>query len=183
MSKLFKKALVMVAGFFMAVSVFATNHEGQSMQNNNTTIVIVASGNKDFSTLVTAIKEAALVKALSGKGPFTVFAPTNEAFNQLPAGTLDKLLKNKRELRAVLTYHVIPGKITSQDIKDGKVKTLNGEMLTISKSSDGTVMVNGAKVTQADIMAGNGVIHVIDQVLIPPKNGKMMNVEKPASSQ
>jgi len=134
------------------------------------TIVDVAASNPDFSTLVTALKAADLVTALQGKGPFTVFAPTNAAFAALPAGTLDSLLKpeNKAKLVSILTYHVIPAKIMSKALVGKKLTspaTLQGGTLAI----DGTmgVKVNDATVTTADIKASNGVIHVIDKVLLP----------------
>lgn len=133
-------------------------------------IVGVAASNPDFSTLVTAIKAAGLVDTLKGKGPFTVFAPTNEAFAALPKGTLDSLLKpaNKAKLVAILTYHVIPGKVMSSDIagKTLDVATVEGKKLHIDATNG--VMVNDAKVIKADIPATNGVIHVINKVLIPP---------------
>ena len=123
----------------------------------------VAAGN--FKTLVTALQAAGLVDTLKGKGPFTVFAPTDEAFAKIPKADLDALLKNKAKLTSVLTYHVVPGKILSKDIKPGKVKTVQGSELTIATA--GGVTVDAAKVTAADIEADNGVIHVIDSVLMP----------------
>ncbi|MEP7139979.1 MAG: fasciclin domain-containing protein [Caldimonas sp.] len=123
----------------------------------------VAAGN--FKTLVTALKAAGLVDTLKGKGPFTVFAPTDEAFAKVPKADLDALLKDKAKLTSVLTYHVVPGKILSKDIKPGMVKTVQGGELTIATA--GGVTVNGAKVTTADIEADNGVIHVVDSVLMP----------------
>ncbi len=133
------------------------------------TIVEVASDNPDFSTLVAAVTAADLGETLSGEGPFTVFAPTNEAFEALPAGLLDKLLlpENKEVLTQILTYHVVAGEVMSTDIEPGKVPTVEGEDITI-KVTDGTVTVNGATVTAADVEASNGVIHVIDEVLVPP---------------
>ncbi|MFM9864080.1 MAG: fasciclin domain-containing protein [Micropepsaceae bacterium] len=134
------------------------------------TVVAVASANPDFSTLVTAVKAAGLVDTLNGKGPFTVFAPTNAAFAALPAGTLDDLLKpqNKAKLKAVLTYHVLPGKIESSALAGQKMTspaTVQGGTLAV----DGTngVMINDAKVVAADVKASNGVVHAIDKVLIP----------------
>ena len=123
----------------------------------------VAAG--QFTTLVTAIKAAGLVDTLKGPGPFTVFAPTDEAFAKLPAGTLDALLKDKTKLTAVLTYHVVKGKVLAADIKPGAVTTLNGQSLQLATA--GGVTVNGVKVIKADIVTDNGVIHVIDQVLLP----------------
>ncbi len=131
-------------------------------------IVAVSSGAGNFKTLVAAIKAAGLVETLQGKGPFTVFAPTDEAFAKLPAGTVDDLLKpeNKEKLVAILTYHVLPGKIMAADVKTMKATTVNGKKLSI-KVDDGKVTVNGANVVKTDIAASNGVIHVIDTVLIP----------------
>jgi uncharacterized surface protein with fasciclin (FAS1) repeats len=137
----------------------------------NKTVVEIAAGNKDFSTLVAAVKAAGLVETLSGKGPFTVFAPTNAAFAKLPKGTVEELLKpeNKEKLTAILTYHVVAGKVMAADaIKlDGKMaKTVNGQEIAI-KVKEGKVMINDATVTAADIVGSNGVIHVIDTVLLP----------------
>jgi uncharacterized surface protein with fasciclin (FAS1) repeats len=133
------------------------------------TIVDVASGNKNFSTLVKAVKAAGLVETLSGTGPFTVFAPTDAAFAALPKATLADLLKpeNKAKLAKVLTYHVVSGTVLAKDVKPGSVKTVEGSSVTI-KAEGGKVMVNDATVTQTDIKASNGVIHVIDKVILPP---------------
>ncbi|MFM2397906.1 MAG: hypothetical protein RL341_63 [Pseudomonadota bacterium] len=124
----------------------------------------VAAGN--FTTLTNALKAAGLVDTLKGAGPFTVFAPTDEAFKKLPAGALDGLLKDKAKLAAILTYHVLPGKVMAKDVASGDVKTVAGGMMKIVKSADG-VTVDGAKVTKTDIEASNGVIHVIDTVVMP----------------
>ncbi len=123
----------------------------------------VAAGN--FSTLATALKAAGLIDTLKGKGPFTVFAPTDAAFAKLPKADLDALLKDKAKLTAVLTYHVVPGKVMAADVKAGQVKTVQGSSLTVSASMG--VMVDKAKVTATDIVADNGVIHVIDSVIMP----------------
>jgi uncharacterized surface protein with fasciclin (FAS1) repeats len=123
----------------------------------------VAAGN--FKTLATALQAAGLVDTLKGKGPFTVFAPTDEAFAKVPKADLDALLKDKAKLTAVLTYHVVPGKVMAKDVKAGQVKTVQGGMLTISTANG--VMVDNAKVTATDIAADNGVIHVIDTVVMP----------------
>jgi uncharacterized surface protein with fasciclin (FAS1) repeats len=123
----------------------------------------VAAGN--FKTLVTALQAAGLVDTLKGKGPFTVFAPTDEAFAKIPKADLDALLKDKAKLTAVLTYHVVSGQVMAKDIKPGKVKTLQGGELTLSTA--GGVTVDGVKVIKPDILADNGVIHVIDTVLMP----------------
>lgn len=135
------------------------------------TIVDVAAGAPQFKTLVTALKAANLMKTLAGKGPFTVFAPTDDAFAKLPAGTLDSLLKpeNEPKLRASLLYHVVAGSVKSSDLKNGDVKTADGKTVKVDLSG-GTAKINDASVTKADIPASNGVIHVIDTVLIPPSN-------------
>jgi len=157
---------------FSALPSFAEKKEakpqGMSTAKSNT-IVDVASGNKSFTTLVTAVKAAGLVETLSSKGPFTVFAPTDAAFKALPKGTLEMLLKpeNKAKLVKVLTYHVVAGKVLAKDVKTGTVKTVEGATFAV-KVDGGKVMVNGATVTSTDIPASNGVIHVIDQVLLPP---------------
>ena len=133
------------------------------------TIVEVAAGNPAFSTLVTAVKAAGLVETLSGKGPFTVFAPTNEAFAALPKGTLENLLKpeNRDLLRKVLTYHVVSGNLMAKDLRSGRVATVEGSPVGV-QVQQGSVKVNNANVVKADVKAKNGVIHVIDQVLLPP---------------
>jgi uncharacterized surface protein with fasciclin (FAS1) repeats len=123
----------------------------------------VAAGS--FKTLATALGAAGLVDTLKGKGPFTVFAPTDEAFAKIPKADLDALLKDKAKLTAVLTYHVVAGKVMAADVKAGKVKTVQGSELTVTTA--GGVQVNGAKVVKTDIVADNGVIHVIDTVVIP----------------
>ncbi len=132
------------------------------------TVVSIAVGNKDFSTLVAAVKAAGLVETLSGEGPFTIFAPTNAAFGKLPKGTVEDLLKpeNKAKLIAVLTYHVVAGKVMAADVKTAKVKTVQGSELDV-KVGEGGVTVDGAKVTKTDIVGSNGVIHVIDSVVLP----------------
>ena len=128
-------------------------------------IVDTAVGAGSFNTLATALTAAGLVDTLKGKGPFTVFAPTDAAFAKIPKADLDALLKDKAKLTAVLTYHVVAGKVMAADVKAGKVKTVQGSELTVSTM--GGVMVDGAKVTATDIVADNGVIHVIDSVIIP----------------
>ena len=132
------------------------------------TVVDIASSTDGFSTLVAAVGAADLVDTLNGEGPFTVFAPTDEAFAALPAGVLDALLlpENKDVLAKILTYHVVPGTVMAADVTDGEVATVEGQNVTLS-TADG-VTVNGAKVVQADIVDSNGVIHVIDAVILPP---------------
>ena len=142
-------------------------HAEKAMDKN---IVETAMANDDFSTLVAAVKAADLVDTLSGEGPFTVFAPTNAAFEALPEGALEDLLKpeNKDKLKSVLTYHVVPSKIMAGDIADGTtdVETVEGSTIAVVKTDAG-VTVDGANVTTADIKTSNGVIHVIDAVAMP----------------
>ncbi len=127
----------------------------------------VAAGS--FKTLAKALTEAGLVDTLKGKGPFTVFAPTDDAFAKLPKGTVEALLKDKKKLAAVLTYHVVSGSVKAADAaKLTSAKTVNGQEIKI-KADKGSVTINGAKVVTADIETSNGVIHVIDTVLLPPK--------------
>src|SRR4051794_20498903 len=143
----------------------ATHNDKTPMKN----IVQVAAEAGKFNTLVAAVKAAGLVETLKGPGPFTVFAPTDEAFAKLPAGTLETLLKpeNKTKLQSILTYHVVPGKIMSQEVvKLTSAKTVEGQSIAIN-TVDGGVMVNNARVTKADIETSNGVIHVIDTVILP----------------
>jgi len=133
------------------------------------TVVDIAVGSTDHTTLVAAVTAAGLVETLSGTGPFTIFAPTNAAFAALPAGTVEDLLKpeNKEKLTAVLKYHVVAGTVMSGQLTDGqKVATLNGQELTVTKK-DGVVTINGAKVVTADLAGSNGVIHVVDGVILP----------------
>ena len=133
-----------------------------------TDIVAIASADENFSTLVAAVAAADLVETLQGEGPFTVFAPTNEAFAALPAGLVDKLLlpENKATLVKILTYHVVSGTVLADDVTAGDVPTVEGQNITIT--TDMGVKVNGATVTATDIIASNGVIHVIDAVILPP---------------
>lgn len=129
-------------------------------------IVDTAISAGQFTTLVTAVQEAGLVDTLTGEGPFTVFAPTDEAFAKLPEGTLEALLKDKDQLRAILTYHVVAGKVMAADVQAGAVATVQGDTLEIT-INDGTVMVDQANVLVTDVAASNGVIHVIDSVILP----------------
>ncbi len=133
-------------------------------------IVELAQSQEDLSTLVEAVKAAGLVETLQGDGPFTVFAPTNAAFEALPEGTLETLLKpeNKDQLTAVLTYHVVSGETASTDLSDGmQVATVEGSDAEVTLQ-DGAAMIEGAKVVMADVKASNGVVHVIDAVILPP---------------
>ena len=160
--------VALCGAIFGATAVSAAHHEaGDSMAKP--TVVEIAVGNPDFSTLVAALQAAGLVEALSGEGPFTVFAPTNAAFAQLPEGTVEMLLlpENKDKLVAILTYHVVPGKVMAADVVTlTEATTLEGDTIDIS-TSDAGVTVDGASVVATDIEASNGVIHVIDAVIMP----------------
>jgi uncharacterized surface protein with fasciclin (FAS1) repeats len=152
--------LALTAATLMAGPAFADDHAKD--------IVDIAAGNDSFSTLVAAVQAADLVETLKGEGPFTVFAPTDDAFAALPEGTVEDLLKpeNKDKLTAILTYHVVPGKVMSGDLSDGMMAaTVQGGEVTIG--TEGGVTIDGANVVQADIEASNGVIHVIDGVIMP----------------
>jgi uncharacterized surface protein with fasciclin (FAS1) repeats len=154
-----------------AVASDETDTAATPVANDANTIVAIASGDDTFSTLVTALNAAELAEVLSGEGPFTVFAPTDEAFAALPEGTVEELLKpeNKDQLVKLLKYHVVPAKVTSTEIASGAVETVEGEPLNIQvDEATQTVMVNDATVTQADIIGSNGVIHAIDAVILPP---------------
>ena len=129
-------------------------------------IVDTAASAGQFNTLVKAVQAAGLVDTLKGKGPFTVFAPTDEAFAKLPPGTVESLLQDKQKLTQVLTYHVVPGRVTAAQVKPGAIKTVQGQSLEV-RTAGGGVMVDNAKVIKADVMASNGVIHVIDSVVLP----------------
>ncbi|MFW5704049.1 MAG: fasciclin domain-containing protein [Patescibacteria group bacterium] len=143
----------------------------QDMMGDDT-IVTLASNTPSLSTLVTAVEAAELVDTLNGEGPFTVFAPTNDAFAALPEGTVDTLLmpENQADLQSVLTYHVVPGTYRAADLSDGMtLTTVQGANITIGVHQDGTVTVNDAPVSMADVEASNGVVHVIDSVILPPE--------------
>ena len=160
-----KKLFAFVAVMLLATSAFAA--EPGKPATKDIVDTAVSAGN--FNTLVAAIKAAGLVDTLKGPGPFTVFAPTDAAFSKLPAGTLDELLKpeNKDKLAAILTYHVVPGDVMAQDVvKLDSAKTVNGKEVKI-KTEGGKVYVDNAQVVKTDIRTSNGVIHVIDTVLLP----------------
>ncbi|MEB3828306.1 fasciclin domain-containing protein [Phormidium sp. CCY1219] len=142
---------------------------GGDMAMEENTIVDIAINNDSFQTLTAALKAAGLVETLAGEGPFTVFAPTDEAFAALPEGTLEELLKpeNQDQLIEILTYHVVPGTVKSGDLSSGEVASVEGRAIDVKVESDG-IMVNNASVVQADIEASNGIIHVIDRVILPP---------------
>ena len=138
---------------------------GFSVHASDKDIVDTAVAAGSFKTLVTAVQAAGLVDTLKGKGPFTVFAPNDAAFAKVPQDQLDALLKDKAKLAAVLTYHVVPGVVMAKDVKAGEVATVQGSKITIS--TDGGVKVDGANVIATDVVASNGVIHVIDSVIMP----------------
>ncbi len=148
-----KSILALALGFGMSMSAYAQD------------IVDVAVKAGSFKTLVAAVQAAGLVDTLKGPGPFTVFAPTDEAFAKIPKATLDALIKDKAALTKVLTYHVVAGKVMAKDVKAGNVKTVQGSEVTLATA--GGVTINGAKVVAADVAASNGVIHVIDTVIMP----------------
>lgn len=163
LNKFITTGLLVVASLAFMPTSYAEHH---GMKKD---IVDVAAANGSFNTLVAAVKAGGLVDTLKGKGPFTVFAPTDEAFAKLPAGTVEMLLKpeNKDKLVSILTYHVVAGKVMSTDVvKVDSAATVQGQMLMV-KVDGGNVMINNAKVIMADVKASNGVIHVIDTVLMP----------------
>jgi uncharacterized surface protein with fasciclin (FAS1) repeats len=169
-----KMAVLSVAGVLLASTTATAQMADHSAMKTDkkmaNTIVDVAVANGSFTTLVAALKAADLVGALQGPGPFTVFAPTDAAFAKLPAGTVEALLKDPVKLGAILKYHVLSGKVMAGDVIKGngaKPATLNGAALDIVVKS-GKVYVNGAQVVIADVAASNGVIHVIDAVVLPP---------------
>ena len=160
-----KTVAATAAALLLAVGVAgparADHHQGKDIVDT-----AVAAGS--LNTLATALKAAGLVETLKGKGPFTVFAPTDDAFKKLPAGTLEKLLADKAQLTKVLTYHVVAGKVMAADVvKLSEAKTAEGSAVKIS-AKDGKVKVNDANVVKTDVGASNGVIHVIDAVILPP---------------
>jgi uncharacterized surface protein with fasciclin (FAS1) repeats len=164
---MFKKFITTVSilvASFVFMSISHADHHGMKKD-----IVDIAAANGSFNTLVAAVKAGGLVDTLKGKGPFTVFAPTDEAFAKLPAGTVEMLLmpENKDKLVSILTYHVVSGKVMAADVvKIDSAPTVQGTMVMV-KVNDGSVMINNAKVIIADVKASNGVIHAIDTVLMP----------------
>ena len=148
----------------VAISMAATVAFADGHMKKDIVDTAVSAGS--FNTLVTAVKAADLVDTLKGPGPFTVFAPTDEAFAKIPKDQLDALLKDKAKLRAVLTYHVVSGKVMAKDVKPGMVPTVQGQSLTIAVTG-GNVMVDKAKVVKTDVVTSNGVIHAIDSVVMP----------------
>jgi uncharacterized surface protein with fasciclin (FAS1) repeats len=160
-------ARYLTAGVAMLALALASATMAAAQERKDIVDTAVAAGS--FQTLAKALDAAGLVETLKGEGPFTVFAPTDEAFAKLPPGTLDELLRpeNKDKLTAILTYHVVPGKVLAAQVTKLKsTKTVNGQALTVT-TEGGTVMVDNAKVVKTDILCSNGVIHVIDSVLLP----------------
>jgi uncharacterized surface protein with fasciclin (FAS1) repeats len=158
-------------------SATETSMSSAAPDTSSMTIPEIAASNPDFSTLAAAVQAAGLTETLSGDGPYTVFAPTNDAFDALPDGTVETLLKpkNQDQLAAILAYHVVPGEVMAADVQPGEVTTVNGATFKVSTGMDGGVEItdgqgNTATVTATDIAASNGVIHVIDAVLLPPSN-------------
>lgn len=153
-----------------AIAQSGTEAPGGTMTMSQQTIAEIAAGSDSFTTLTTALETAGLTDTLSGEGPFTVFAPTDAAFAALPEGTLEQLLQpeNRDMLVQILTYHVVEGSVMSGDLSTTEVPSLEGRPINVTVGDDG-VMVNSANVVQADIEASNGVIHVIDKVILPPQ--------------
>lgn len=164
-----KYTILLITAFLFTASLHAGYEKtSASYAKAKPDIVDTAISAGSFNTLVAAVKAAGLVDTLKGEGPFTVFAPTDEAFAKLPAGTVESLLKpeNKDKLVAVLTYHVIPGKVMSSQVKTMSVKTVNGEEAQL-KAQGNSVMIDNANIVAVDIETSNGVIHVIDEVILP----------------
>jgi uncharacterized surface protein with fasciclin (FAS1) repeats len=163
-----RKLMTGLLGLALTIPVAACN-ETLAVEMEERDIVQVAADNGNFTTLVAAVQAAELVETLQGEGPFTVFAPTDAAFDALPAGTVEALLDDPDALRAVLTYHVVPGRVMASDIVNAggaTAATVNGQSVNVTVNG-GVVRVNDANVVTADVEARNGVIHVIDRVLIP----------------
>ena len=177
-----KRIVLMLVLVMFAMSGYASAVSERTMEEEaeETTIVDIATNDDRFETLVTALDAAGLVDTLAGEGPFTVFAPTDEAFAALPEGTVEALLEDTEALSQVLTYHVVAGSVSAADVTSlSNATTLQGQPVVVS-SSDG-VMINQAEVIQPDVMASNGVIHVVDSVLLPP-SGDIVEVASNAGS-
>ena len=158
-----------VGGLLVLLTLVASSTLYAGKKGYSKDIVDIAAGSNDFTTLVAAVKAAGLVDTLKGDGPFTVFAPTNEAFAKLPAGTVENLLKpeNRDQLVSILTYHVVAGKVLASDVvKLDEATTVQGQTASVTVSDAG-VMIDNANVVKTDIKASNGVIHVIDSVILP----------------
>jgi uncharacterized surface protein with fasciclin (FAS1) repeats len=166
-----KKIKALITAVVLGTVLLTGNASASDGSEENKSDIVDLAASTDFlSTLVAAVKAGGLVETLKGDGPFTVFAPTNDAFAALPEGTVESLLKpeNKDKLVQILTYHVVPGKVKSTDLRDGmKASTVQGSDIMIHISGE-SVKINDAKVSAADIMASNGIVHVIDKVILPP---------------
>lgn len=165
-----KLGIVTMLVMLVVASSFTTRTSTVHETRVEADIVDLAASQEMLSTLVAAVKAAGLVETLKGDGPFTVFAPTNEAFAKLPKGTVEDLLKpeNKAKLAKILSYHVVSGKVMSGDLKNGQMaKTVEGSEVKVTMMN-GKVMINNANVIKADVMADNGVVHIIDTVIMPP---------------
>lgn len=157
-----------IAAFIIAMFAVSAATAGNYGTGKAPDLVQVAVGAGNFTTLATALKAAGLVEALQGEGPFTVFAPTDEAFAKLPPGTVEGLLKDPAKLKEILLYHVVPGKVMANQVVNLRTATtLQGANVTIT-AADGGVRINNARVIKTDIQAANGVIHVLDTVILPP---------------
>ena len=164
---MYKQIFTFLVAAVLVISVLALSSTDYTSRMGKKNIVETAIAAGKFNTLVNAVKAADLVETLSGPGPFTVFAPTDDAFAKLPEGTVESLLQNIPKLKAILTYHVVAGKVMASDVVNlQSAATVNGQKITI-KVKDGTVMVDNAKVVMTDIECANGVIHVIDSVILP----------------
>ena len=162
------RLMIMVASLALVVGLVGTSGAGAKSDKKQQTIAQVAAGSSQFDTLVSLLGKADLVETLNGKGPFTVFAPTDAAFAKVPKSTLDALGKDPEQLKAVLLYHVASGKLTARKVvKRSTIKTVNGASVKVRVTKKG-VKVNSAKVVKADVKASNGVIHAINKVLLPP---------------
>ncbi len=163
------KLHMLFAAVVLAAAPIAVQAQGQMAPAKDIVETAVTAGS--FKTLAAALQAAGLVETLKGKGPFTVFAPTDEAFAKLPKADLDALLKDKKALTAVLTYHVVAGKVMAADVlKIKEAKTVNGASVKVMVRGGNTVMIDNAHVVKTDIVASNGVIHVIDSVMMPPNH-------------
>jgi uncharacterized surface protein with fasciclin (FAS1) repeats len=162
----FQKRIVFAAflSFFLISGVSAVDKNNPDPKKD---IVATAVESGKFNILTKALTEAGLIETMKGEGPFTLFAPTDDAFEKLPEGTIESLLKDKEALKAILLYHVVSGKVTSEKVVElDKAETINGKVINI-RVKDDSVVINKSKVITADVMASNGVIHIIDTVLIP----------------
>jgi uncharacterized surface protein with fasciclin (FAS1) repeats len=158
---------LIISAIFFSLMVFTDSLAGDKPNDSKKDIVTIAVESGQFNTLAKALTETGLVETLKGDGPYTVFAPTDDAFAKLPEGTIESLLNDKETLKSILLYHVVAGKVTSEEVVNlTQAETFNGKNLKI-KVKDGSVKINDSKVIKADIMASNGVIHIIDTVLIP----------------